>query len=88
MAMWGLNVEQVKSLATQMDTKAGDIDNILSALTSQLESTEWEGPDSTKFRSDWNGQYTNALRQISQALKDTANRARQNAAEQEQASNS
>jgi len=88
MAMWGLNVEQVKAFGNQLEQKAGDIENILTTLTSALEGTEWTGPDSERFRSDWSGQYSNALRQVAQGLKDTAQRARQNAQEQETASGS
>lgn len=88
MAVWGLDVEQVRQLSTQLNQKAGDIDSILSTLTSTLNSTQWEGPDATQFRNDWSGQYTSSLRQVSQALRDAAQKATQNANAQEQTSNS
>lgn len=87
MAMWGLDVQQVRQLGVQLDQKAGDIESALQTLTSTLGSTQWEGPDATAFRNDWSGQHTSALRQVAQALRDAANKARQNATAQEQAAN-
>lgn len=88
MAVWGLDVEQVRQLSTQLNQKAGDIDSILSTLTNALSSTQWEGPDATQFRNDWSGQYTSSLRQVAQALRDAGQKATQNANAQEQTSNS
>jgi len=84
--MWGLNVEQVKNFATQLDQKAGEIDKIQSTLTSTLQSTEWTGPDAQRFRTDWDGKYSKALRLVSDALKETAQQSRKHAQEQEAAS--
>ncbi|MBN9224041.1 MAG: hypothetical protein ABS63_06480 [Microbacterium sp. SCN 70-27] len=88
MAVWGLDVQQVRQLSTQLNQKASDIDSILSTLTNALSNTQWEGPDATQFRSDWSGQHTSSLRQVAQALRDAANKASQNATAQEQTSNS
>lgn len=87
MAVWGLDVQQVRQLSTQLNQKASDIDSILSTLTSALNSTEWEGPDAMQFRNDWSGQHTSALRQVAQALRDAGSKASQNASAQEQTSN-
>lgn len=88
MAVWGLDVQQVRQLSTQLNQKASDIDSILTSLTSALNGTQWEGPDATQFRNDWTGQHTSSLRQVAQALRDAASKAQQNATAQEQTSNS
>jgi uncharacterized protein YukE len=88
MAVWGLDVEQVRTLSTQLNQKAQDIQGILSSLTSQLNGTAWEGPDATQFRNDWNGQHTSSLRQVISALQEAAGNAQRNAAAQETTSNS
>lgn len=88
MAVWGLDVQQVRTLSTQLNQKASDIDSILSTLTNALNNTQWEGPDAQQFRSDWSGQHTSSLRQVAQALRDAAAKAQQNASAQEQTSNS
>ncbi len=86
--MWGLDVQQVRQLSSQLNQKAGEIESALSTLTSALGNTQWVGPDATNFRNDWSGQHTSALRQVIQALRDAATKAQQNANAQEQVSNS
>ncbi len=87
MAVWGLDVQQVRQLSTQLNQKASDIDSILSTLSNALNSTQWEGPDATQFRNDWSGHHTSSLRQVAQALRDAGQKAAQNATAQEQTSN-
>lgn len=85
--IWGLDVQQVRDLATNLDREADSIDALLSKLTGLLNNTQWTGPDATQFRSDWQGAHTTALRKVGQALRDTAIQARNNANSQEQTSN-
>lgn len=84
--IWGLDVQQVRDLATNLDREADSIDQILSKLTGILNNTQWTGPDATQFRNDWQGSHTTSLRKVGQALRDTAQHARANAMSQEQAS--
>lgn len=86
MALWGLDVQQVRQLSSQLNQKAGEIENVLSTLTTALNNTQWEGPDATSFRSEWSGQHTSALRQVANALRDAATKATQNANSQESTS--
>ena len=84
--VWGLDVQQVRELATNLDREADSIDQILSKLTGVLNNTQWTGPDATTFRNDWQGAHSTALRKVGQALRDVAQAARTNAAAQEQVS--
>jgi uncharacterized protein YukE len=84
--MLGMDVEQVRAFASFVDQKANDIDGIISSISSKLSQTQWVGNDRQKFESDWNGQLTTALKNVAQALRDTKDRANNNALEQEQAS--
>lgn len=84
----GMDIQAVRTLATQFQNKAGEIDSLRQQLTGQLDSTPWVGPDRDRFHSDWTGQYSNALNQVAEALREASRRATQNANEQEQASNS
>jgi uncharacterized protein YukE len=85
--IWGLDVEQVRALGTNLDREADSIDQILSKLTGVLNNTQWTGPDANQFRSDWQGVHSVVLRKVAAALRDTAGAARNNAAAQESASN-
>lgn len=83
----GMDIPQVKALATQMRAKAEEIESISRELTNSLGNAQWVGPDRQQFESDWNGQYMTALKNVAQGLKDAAQRADTNATQQEQASN-
>lgn len=88
MAVWGLDVQQVRQLSQQLNTKAGDIQSILTTLTSVLSSTQWTGPDAEQFRNDWSGQHTAALKNVITALQDASQKASSNASAQESTSSS
>jgi len=85
--IWGLDVEQVRQLAREMDVASGDLQNIMSKLTNLLSSTQWSGPDAERFRSDWQSTHAQSLMRAKAALEETAGAARNNAAAQESASN-
>lgn len=87
MSFTGMDITQVRQLATQMRSKADEIDTIMSTLTSALGSAQWVGADRQQFEGDWNSQYCSMLRNVSQGLRDAATRADQNAGQQETASN-
>lgn len=87
MAVWGLDVQQVRQLSAQLNQKAEEIESILSSLTNTLGGTQWEGPDAIAFRNEWSGQHTAALRQVINALRDASQKASQNASAQENVSN-
>lgn len=82
----GMDIAAVRQLSTQLNAKAGEIRNLTQQLTGQLQSTAWVGPDRERFYGDWTGQYVSALNQVVQGLEDAAQRASQNALQQEQAS--
>lgn len=88
MAFTGMNIEQVRQMAGQMEQAAGEIEGITSKLTSVLDGTEWQGPDAEAFRGEWQGTHCTTLRQLQDRLREVANQAKQNAMQQEQASQS
>ena len=84
MAIWGADVEQLRTLGTKLQAGSSEIEQQRSNLTSLLDSTVWEGPDAEKFRSEWNGQHVSRPgTRSSQALQDAGQKATTNASEQE-----
>lgn len=88
MAFTGMNIEQVRQLSSQLEQAAGEIEGITSKLTGSLENTDWQGPDADAFRGEWQGTHCTTLRQLQDRLREVANQAKQNAQQQEQASQS
>lgn len=86
MALFGQDIAQVQQLATQLNSKASDIESVISQLTSAVNSVQWMGPDAERFKSDWQGQHVPQLRQVVSALQTASQNANRNASEQQQAS--
>ncbi|MEU0880528.1 hypothetical protein ABZ345_18145 [Lentzea sp. NPDC005914] len=82
----GMDPEAVRTLARQLELKAGEIDTIASTLSSQIDGTTWLGRDADGFRSDWSGTYRTQLAAVSTALREASTRAANNAVQQEEAS--
>lgn len=87
MSFTGMDIGQVRSLATQFQAKADEIEGIMRQLTGALDSAQWVGPDRERFKGEWDGQYCASLRQVAEGLRGAARTADQNATQQEQASN-
>lgn len=86
--MTGMDIEGVRHLAQQLNSKADEITSLASQLTSQLSATQWVGNDATRFRDDWSSHHNTALNQVADALRHASTAATQNASQQDQASNS
>ncbi len=86
MAMYGMDIDEVRQLSTQLQQASSDIHTIVSQLTSKLTGTTWLGPDRQKFEGDWQSHHVTALNNVSTALQDASTLASQNAQQQETAS--
>jgi hypothetical protein len=86
MAIWGADVEQLRTLGSKLEQGASDIDSQRASLTSALNVIEWHGPDATKFKDQWNGELSTMLRRVSEALTEAGQKAKRNADEQTTAS--
>ena len=86
MALYGQDIDQVRQLATQLNAKAGDIEGVISQLTSAVNSVQWMGPDAERFKAEWQGQHVPQLKQVVSALQNASQNANRNASEQQQAS--
>jgi len=88
MSFTGMDVAAVRALASQMTNSASEIQQLANQLTSQLQMASWVGPDRERFVSDWQSTHVVQLNQVVNALHEAAQRANQNAQEQETASTS
>lgn len=82
----GQNPDEVRDLATLFDTKATDLEGVVSAINSKLGATTWVGTDRTRFETETWSTIQSNLNTIAQTLRDAGTSARNNATEQETAS--
>jgi uncharacterized protein YukE len=81
-----MDIPAVRTLATQLNAKADEIESIANTLSSQLDGVQWVGIDASNFRNDWHGTHHAQLHAVATALRDASTRANADAAQQEQAS--
>ncbi len=86
MSMIGMNVDDVRSLASQLTSSANEIQNIVNQLTGKIHSTNWVGTDYQAFLNEWQSTYVPSLTSVMHGLEDAASKANQEAAQQEAAS--
>lgn len=82
----GMDVDEVKRLAKELNGAAEEILSIENDLTRGLGEVDWTGPDADRFRSQWESDTVPALHQISEAISGLSVSADANAAEQQAAS--
>ena len=86
MAVWGADVDQLKTLGTKLTTGADAIEAQKNELSSRLDTVQWTGPDAQKFRDEWSGTHMVSLAKVVDALRTAGTRATRNAEEQTTAS--
>ncbi|AEF36820.1 MULTISPECIES: WXG100 family type VII secretion target [Mycolicibacter] len=86
MAFKGADTEQLRGLASKLNSESSTIKGIVSQLTSAVSSVNWQGPDATRFKEDWNSNHVKALNTVAEALSAAATAANKNASEQDSAS--
>ena len=86
MAQLGADVEQLDLLSRKFDEEAQKIEVTISAISSQMQGTWWQGPDAERFRNQWETADTSTLRQVVQRLQAAATDCRNQANQQRQVS--
>lgn len=82
----GMNIEEVKALGRKLQAISGQMNDIVSQLNSQVNSTTWVGPDAQMFKTQWWPEHSGHLRRVSTDLHGFGQSALSNAMAQEQAS--
>ena len=69
-----------------MNNAKDQIQQLQQQLSQQLQNVQWIGPDREQFLGDWQSQHVPSLTNVVQAIEAAAQRAVQNATEQDQVS--
>lgn len=86
MSMYGMNVEQVRSLGQTLQAKAEEIRAIIGEINGAVGGTQWEGPDAQAFKGSQWPEHQAQLNAVAEALTGFGQSALNNASEQEQVS--
>lgn len=55
---------------TQFNNEADTLSALVGRITSQLNSTDWEGGAAQRFRDQWNREFRNVLTQVEAGLRE------------------
>jgi WXG100 family type VII secretion target len=89
MAMVGMDVEQIRGVASQLQAQSEQINSVISTIESLISSSigsSWVGTDATQFQDWWNSQHRPALQSAQEAIAGLGQSALNNADQQEQVS--
>lgn len=70
MARVSADLEQLAILKSTFDQQGQAVEELTSAIRTQLGNTLWEGPAAERFRGAWTGEYEPALRKLQGALQE------------------
>ncbi|MBK6885461.1 MAG: WXG100 family type VII secretion target [Tetrasphaera sp.] len=88
MARLGMDVDEVRNVASNLHSQSGELNTLISKIESLVNKAVgvWDGPDSRRFHEDWASKHRPALQRLSQEIEQLSSVARTNAAEQENVS--
>lgn len=84
----GMDINQIRSMAGNMDRKAEEIRSAIDQLSGAVTAVSWAGPDRDRFVDEWRNRHVSSLRAVADNLSSAARQARDHAAEQERVSRS
>ena len=68
MAVIGGQIDQLNGLKSSFGRHSANVEQLMSALRSELDSAYWKGGAADRFRNAWASEYEPALRRLSAAL--------------------
>ncbi len=84
--MYGADIAHLRSLATQFDRAADQLETCRMAIGGSVRSSPWQGADAVRFRADWDSAHAGRIASAASLLRTGAQGLRNNADQQEQAS--
>jgi uncharacterized protein YukE len=87
MARLGADLESMAQLVSTLNQRADELGSLITGVTNQVQSTDWEGTDASNFKTSAWPQSATQLRNVQTMLTETANRIRQQAEAQRATSN-
>lgn len=72
MAQIGAEIDQMGVLVSTFNAKSAEVQELTSAIDTQVGGTWWVGPASERFRGEWDGQFKPSLAKLQEALSEAA----------------
>jgi len=69
----GGSIEQMRTMGSTFNGEAAELEALVSRISAQLSSTDWEGGAAVRFRAQWDGEFKSTFQQVSTGLRECAN---------------
>lgn len=66
----GGTVEQMQSMGAKFESEAAEVEALVSRISSQLASTDWEGGAAQRFRTQWEGEFKSTFTNVAAGLRE------------------
>jgi len=66
----GGTIEQMTTMGSQFGNEADTINSLVSRITTQLNTTDWEGGAAMRFREQWNGEFKGVFTKVEAGLRE------------------
>lgn len=68
----GGTVEQMQTMGAKFNSEVTELESLVSRISSQLASTDWEGGAAQRFRDQWEGEFRGTFSQVATGLRECA----------------
>jgi uncharacterized protein YukE len=66
----GGTVEQMTTMGSKFGTEADTIGHLVARVTTQLNTTDWEGGAAQRFRDQWNSEFKGVFTKVEAGLRE------------------
>lgn len=66
----GGTIEQMQTMGAKFDSEAAEVEALVSRVSAQLASTDWEGGAAQRFRAQWEGEFKSTFNQVAAGLRE------------------
>lgn len=68
----GGTIEQMQTMGAKFTNEATELEALVSRISAQLASTDWEGGAAQRFRAQWEGEFKSTFQQVAEGLRECA----------------
>lgn len=68
----GGTIEQMQTMGAKFTNEATELEALVSRISAQLASTDWEGGAAQRFRAQWEGEFKSTFHQVADGLRECA----------------
>jgi WXG100 family type VII secretion target len=68
----GGTIEQMQTMGAKFNNEVTELESLVSRISAQLASTDWEGGAAQRFRAQWEGEFKSTFQQVAEGLRECA----------------